>query len=121
MLLIFICPALQNPYSASRGATKASEPRGGCWRPQLYRALEEKRRGYGRVSPVPSARSPRGFDPPEQECPGTLSSGVVVRARLSVAGADPWQAQKRLFLAARLAHPGHIDFLITTDRFIENK
>lgn len=79
----------------------------------------------GRVSPVPSACSSRGFDPPEQESPGILSSGVVVQARLSVVGADPPQsygrAQKRLSLAARLAHPGHIDFLITTDRFIGNK
>jgi hypothetical protein len=44
MLLIFICPALQNPYSASRGATKASGPRGGRWRPQLYRAREKKKK-----------------------------------------------------------------------------
>ena len=33
MLLIFICPALQNPHSARRGATKASELFGGCCRP----------------------------------------------------------------------------------------
>lgn len=64
MLLIFICPALQNPYSAGRGATKASEPHRIRWRPQLHGELEKKGKGPRRVSLVSTARARGARQPP---------------------------------------------------------
>lgn len=82
MLLIFICPALQNPHSARRGATKASELFGGCCRPRPPPRAKEAARAAerGRGARAAGARP----SPPEGTRPGGARA-----PRLRVLGCGP--------------------------------
>ncbi|XP_063664821.1 uncharacterized protein LOC129138325 [Pan troglodytes] len=92
MLLIFICPALQNPHSAGRGATKASEQLRSHWRPQPPRRARKKgERGRGKQAAGARPSPPEGTLPAgacEPRCRVLGAGRAVGRAREGTCGKE---------------------------------
>lgn len=127
MLLIFICPALQNPLSARGGATKAYERRRARWPPRPRLRAKEKGKGPRKAGGGRAPLAAQGNAACRGRAPRwrVLGCGLgETRLSQSCALRGPplgIPAAARFFSRERLAHPGHIDFLITADRFIGSK
>lgn len=127
MLLIFICPALQNPLSARGGATKAYERRRARWPPRPRLRAKEKGKGPRKAGGGRAPLAAQGNAACRGRAPRwrVLGCGLgETRLSQSCALRGPplgIPAAARFSSRERLAHPGHIDFLITADRFIGSK